>query len=131
MTIRERFSRWIQDGKAFCSLFGLLVVPAEEDAAKDRALTNYKVYVALVTAQRDAAQRDREWDRVQLRADLSELCGERDDARAALRVLLAATVQGGCCLACGQPLMLCQPRCARLEAAAVLLPVSGEAVGEA
>jgi hypothetical protein len=146
MTLRQRFSRWIADGKAFCQLFGLLVVSAEDDAGKDMALANYRVYTALLTEQRDAARRsearavvERRVERAQLGADLDELCGERDNWReaaegraAALKVLLAAVRQRGFCRVCGDTLDRCPDVCACRAAYESLAPVAGEAcVGEA
>jgi hypothetical protein len=115
VSLRERFSRWIADGKAFCQLFGLLVVSAEDDAGKDASLANYRLYAALLTEQRDVARRELAVYQAQLGADLSELCDDRDDWKhkaefhekradalsGALKGILAVVLEGGACSVCG------------------------------
>lgn len=136
---RRRLTRIIAKVKAFCFLHGLLVVSADDDADKDTALANYRVYVAVLTQQRDAARQDLAIFQAQLGQDMLELCGERDDWKeaaeargASLKVLLAAVRQRGFCMACDNTVDRCPEVCAARAAYVALAPVMGEsAIGEA
>ena len=103
-----------------------------------RAYSNQGVLLDIRTQQRDQTRRDLEVERTQLRADLSELSGDRDkaerkaeeekarreEAEAALRVLVTSSQQGSFCNICGQRADMCSSACARFIAAGLVAPAS-------
>lgn len=120
---------------------------AKRDREHEQLIRAYENASVLIAAhQRRAAQaiKERDEERAQLGHDLSELMGERDDAKRLaaqekarraeaeymLRALVLATQHGEFCTACGCRADMCSPACARFVAAGIVAPTS-TAVAEA